>query len=239
MTSRKAPNRIDYLPEEWITKMYIEGVSAMSLAKKCDVDYSVIKRILAEHNVKIRTQSEAVKIGMSRHSRRWKLLPSIRKLINEGFSSNQIGGELLIDGDTVKRYAKYLPEIYVQKLKDNNIRRKRNHSRNPERQSITRKKLWQNPDYRKKQIQSIIKGKNHDGYESKKHHQLKLISVKYFKLETYKFEYGIQVNGNWYIVDVVGIRNGKSIAIECGHTPKEKLKELEKVFDSVIHVPYT
>jgi len=69
-----------------------------------------------------------------------------------------------------------------------------------------------------------------------------------FKLEEIHEEYRVEVNsfikGRHFVVDVCGIndvrkgRPQKSVAIECGQTPAEKLVNLNLFFDEVYHLPY-
>jgi len=80
--------------------------------------------------------------------------------------------------------------------------------------------------------------------ESKKHLLLKelakIILSKEFKKYEIKTEYKITTfNKKQYIVDVVGINNKKSVAIECGNlSTGSKLKDLSDYFDNIIHLPY-
>lgn len=51
---------------------------------------------------------------------------------------------------------------------------------------------------------------------------------------------GIKLNGSnkSFRVDVVGINSDKSVAIECGRTPGEKIAALKMFFDEVIVLPF-
>lgn len=90
--------------------------------------------------------------------------------------------------------------------------------------------------------------------ESEKHKKLKhyarmmLMSMGFEDDEIYE-EYGVSFKGHQegsfskksYIIDVCGISktiNGRSIAIECGHSDATKLVQIKPFFDEVIHLPY-
>lgn len=40
-------------------------------------------------------------------------------------------------------------------------------------------------------------------------------------------------------VDVVGMNAMLKVAIECGYSSKKRIMEFSKIFDGVIHIPYT
>jgi len=42
-----------------------------------------------------------------------------------------------------------------------------------------------------------------------------------------------------FVIDVVLEKNGVRVAVECGQCPKEKLKRLQTLFDSVVHFTYS
>lgn len=40
------------------------------------------------------------------------------------------------------------------------------------------------------------------------------------------------------ISDVVGLKDNYAIAVECGHTPSERLEQLRLMFDEVVYLPF-
>ena len=77
-------------------------------------------------------------------------------------------------------------------------------------------------------------------YETNKHIILKNQEAQRLESIGYsiKKESWITVNGKHYKVDIVGRKNDRNIAVEVGLCKEEKLDNLRKAFDEVVHVPY-
>ncbi|HEY4537092.1 MAG TPA: hypothetical protein VIG45_01400 [Erysipelothrix sp.] len=67
-TGRVAPNAILNLPEDHICADYLQGNSENAISKTYGVSRGVIRRILKNHNIKIRSQSESETLKWSRMS---------------------------------------------------------------------------------------------------------------------------------------------------------------------------
>jgi len=81
--------------------------------------------------------------------------------------------------------------------------------------------------------------------ESDTHYELKKRAVKILK-EKYGFkdseirtEYPVLYKGHHLIVDVVGVRKGFKVAIECGRVKQERIEKLRMLFDEVLHIGYS
>ena len=78
---------------------------------------------------------------------------------------------------------------------------------------------------------------------SQSHDQLKQLAKEYllhqgFLPDQIFEEYFVNVGSVQFRIDVVGISDKDSIAIECGTTQPERLSTLKYFFNKVIHVPY-
>jgi len=40
------------------------------------------------------------------------------------------------------------------------------------------------------------------------------------------------------ISDVIGLKDNYAVAVECGHTPSERLEQLRLMFDEVVYLPF-
>ena len=76
---------------------------------------------------------------------------------------------------------------------------------------------------------------------SQAHSFLKARAKKWLLMSGFsvKYEYRVELKGKKMFVDVVGFKGDKSIAIECGRTPPEKIEVLKEFFTEVILFPYT
>lgn len=84
--------------------------------------------------------------------------------------------------------------------------------------------------------------------EKENHKNFKLLArsillKKGFKADEIQEEFSISFkkpNGKrkTYRIDMVGINDSKTVAIECGNTKLSKLKELKIIFDEVVYIPY-
>ena len=79
--------------------------------------------------------------------------------------------------------------------------------------------------------------------ESEAHKALKRIAHSELKKAGFgegeiKEEYPVDIDGHRFIVDVVGVRENKAIAYECGGVQRYKLDKLKTFFDKVVWIPY-
>jgi len=77
--------------------------------------------------------------------------------------------------------------------------------------------------------------------ESKKHYKMKIECKQILEKNGYtvRLERYVGIGNNiYYIVDVYGKKGNKSILIECGNCPREKLKNLRSKFSNVVHISY-
>lgn len=77
--------------------------------------------------------------------------------------------------------------------------------------------------------------------ESEAHLELKERAIYWLRDRGYSTstETQICIEGKIYRVDVVGFKDGESIAIECGRTKHSKIEDLKKVFTEVKRFYYT
>ena len=76
--------------------------------------------------------------------------------------------------------------------------------------------------------------------EGPKHKKIKLNIGKFLESKKYEvyYEVFVWVGGYFRIADVVGFKGNEKVVVECGETSKRKLKEYEKIFQYIIHIPY-
>ncbi len=76
---------------------------------------------------------------------------------------------------------------------------------------------------------------------SQAHNILKARAKKWLLMNGFsvEYEYLVKLKEKKMLVDVVGFKGDKSIAIECGRTHHEKIKILKEFFTEVISFPYT
>ena len=51
-------------------------------------------------------------------------------------------------------------------------------------------------------------------------------------------EYQVNVGDQLYRIDVVGKRENEFVAFECGNAQIQKIADLERLFNDVVHLPY-
>ena len=77
--------------------------------------------------------------------------------------------------------------------------------------------------------------------ESNAHKRLKEIARSELRNPGFteiKEEYPIDIEGKRFIVDIVGIREGKTVAYECGVANPDKIAKLKHRFNKVVWMPY-
>ena len=77
--------------------------------------------------------------------------------------------------------------------------------------------------------------------ESIAHSILKHRAIEYLREKGFEavVEYRVKIEKKLYIIDVAGFKAQKSIAIECGHTPYDKVEALNGIFTKVIRFTYS
>jgi hypothetical protein len=100
--------------------------------------------------------------------------------------------------------------------------------------SVAITNLWASSKYRNGLVFS------QRSVESKKHHELKLTVKRFLEERGFhiRFEKPIMMDHKCYIIDVYGKKGTSLVAVECGTCDNEKLRALERIFTSVIHLPY-
>jgi len=78
-------------------------------------------------------------------------------------------------------------------------------------------------------------------HESIAHSILKHRAIEYLREKGFDVivEYRVKIEKKLYIIDVAGFKSQKSIAIECGHTPYDKVEALKGIFTKVIRFTYS